>query len=290
MKTIETHKVPELSAPVRLSDYAVGIFEKLSTRKGIKKAISKGLIKVGDKRGTTGKFIKGGEIISLLQPKDNKPTIKMDLDIVFEDDYLAIINKPAGMVVSGNQKRTIENALPKSLKPSSQIDVLQRPLPVHRLDHATSGLLIVAKTRSVQTQLSQLFSDRKIEKTYNAITIGKIQKKGEIDTSIKEKTALTHYLLLQSLQSEKYGALNLVELKPHTGRRHQLRIHMLENGTPILGDRRYFIKGKLSQGKGLYLCSTALSFDHPATGAPVNVSIELPHKFVKLFGGGKEEE
>jgi len=290
LKTIESHKVPELAAPVRLSDYAVGIFKKLSTRKGIKKAISKGLIKVNDKRGTTGKFITGGETIELLQAKDNKPTIKLALDIVFEDDYLAIINKPAGMVVSGNQKRTLENALPTGLKPSSQIDTLQRPLPVHRLDHATSGLLLIAKTRSVQTQLSQLFSDRKIEKTYNAITIGKIEKQGEIDSKIKEKTAITKYLLLQSLQSEKYGSLNLVELKPHTGRRHQLRIHMLENGTPILGDRRYFIKGKLSQGKGLYLCSTALSFMHPATNEMLNTSIELPHKFVKIFGKGSEEE
>jgi len=283
LKTLETHKVPELKEPQRLSDYAVGIFEVITTRKGIKKAISMGLIKVDDHRGTTGKFIKGGETIFLLAPKDRKPTIQLDIDVLYDDDYLAIVNKPPGMIVSGNQKRTLENALPNNLAASSQVGALPRPLPVHRLDHATSGLLLIAKTRACQTSLSDLFAERKIEKTYHAIVMGSISGEGVIDTSIKEKSALTSYKVLKTIPSDKYDSLSLVELKPTTGRRHQLRIHMLENGTPILGDRKYFLEGKIATGKGLYLCSVGLKFQHPETQELVEQSIDTPKKFGKLI-------
>ena len=284
MKTIETHKVPKLDTPQRLSDYAVGIFEVITTKKGIKKAISKGLLKVNDRRGTTGKLINGGETIELLQAVDDKPRIKMDISVVYEDDHLAIVNKPAGMIVSGNQKRTLENALPGNLEASSEVDALTRPLPVHRLDHVTSGLLLVAKTRSCQTALSELFAARKVDKTYHAVVIGDIKKSGTIESSIKEKSAVTTYKVLQTVPSNKYNTLSLVELKPVTGRRHQLRIHMLENESPILGDRKYYLEGKKVIGQGLFLCSVALSFEHPITKEAVNVSIETPKKFAKFYG------
>lgn len=283
MKTIEKHTVPELDAASRLSDYAVGIFEAITTRKGIKKAISKGLIKVDNKRGTTGQLIKGGESIELLEAKNNKPTIDLKLEVLFEDEYLAIVNKPAGLVVSGNQERTLENALGGNLNKSTQADALQRPLPVHRLDHPTSGLIIIAKTRSIQTALSQMFADKTIDKTYHAITIGTSEKEGTIEKDIKEKKATTHFKQVKSIESDKYGALNLMELKPLTGRRHQLRIHMLENGTAILGDKKYFHEGKVSMGSGLYLSATALSFKHPQTGEDIKLEIELPKKFLKIF-------
>ena len=287
MKTLESHKVPSLSAPQRLSDYAVGIFEVITTRKGIKKALSKGLIRVNDERGTTGKLINGGETILLLAPNNKKPVIKIDIDVLFEDDYLAIVNKPAGIVVSGNQKRTLENTLPANLKPSSLVDALPRPVPVHRLDQATSGLLLVAKTRSCQTALSELFAERKIDKTYHAIVMGDIKSEGVIETPIKEKSAITSFQVLKSIPSDKYDNLHLVALQPVTGRRHQLRIHMLENGTPILGDRKYFIEGKLSTGKGLFLSSTALSFEHPYTKELVEVAIEIHKKFSKFLSPSK---
>lgn len=283
MKTLESHKVPSLSTPQRLSDYAVGIFKVITTRKGIKKALSKGLIRVNDERGTSGKFINGGETILLLAANNKKPVVKIDIEVAFEDDYLAIVYKPAGLVVSGNQKRNLENALPGNLEPSSKVDVLPRPLPVHRLDQATSGLLIVAKTRASQTALSKLFEERKIKKTYHAIVMGNIDNEGVIKTPIKEKSAHTTYQVLKTVDSNKYDNLHLVALQPVTGRRHQLRIHMLENGSPILGDRKYFIEGKLSTGKGLFLSSTALSFEHPFSKELVEISIEPPKKFRKFF-------
>jgi len=283
LKTLETHKVPKLEEPQRLSDYAVGIFEVITTKKGIKKALSQGLIKVDDHRGTSGKFINGGETILLLAPKDRKPTIEFDIVVIYEDDHLAIVNKPAGIVVSGNQKRTLENALPGNLESSTEKDALPRPLPVHRLDHATSGLLMIAKTRSCQTALSDLFAERKIKKTYHAIVMGSISGEGVIDTSIKEKSAETVYKVLKSIPSDKYNTLNLIELQPSTGRRHQLRIHMLENGTPILGDRKYHLEGKMATGKGLFLSAVGLSFEHPVTQEIIDKRIDAPKKFGKLI-------
>ncbi len=283
MNTIEKHIVPELDRAQRLSDYAVGIFEVISSRKGIKKAISKGLITVDGQRGTTGKLISGHETISLLEARDYKPSIKLDINVIYEDDYLAIVLKPAGIVVSGNQKRTLENALPKTLRPSNEVDNLPRPLPVHRLDHATSGLLLIAKTRSCHTALSDLFAQKKIEKTYHAIVMGEIKGEGTIDTHIKTKSAETRYEVLKSIDSDKYDSLSLVKLHPITGRRHQLRIHMLENGTPILGDKKYFIEGKVSKSSGLFLSSTGLKFKHPMTQAIVEESIEMPKKYVKII-------
>jgi len=283
LNTIEKHIVPELDRAQRLSDYAVGIFEVISSRKGIKKAISKGLITVDGQRGTTGKLISGHETISLLEARDYKPSIKLDINVIYEDDYLAIVLKPAGIVVSGNQKRTLENALPKTLRPSNEVDNLPRPLPVHRLDHATSGLLLIAKTRSCHTALSDLFAQKKIEKTYHAIVMGEIKGEGTIDTHIKTKSAETRYEVLKSIDSDKYDSLSLVKLHPITGRRHQLRIHMLENGTPILGDKKYFIEGKVSKSSGLFLSSTGLKFKHPMTQAIVEESIEMPKKYVKII-------
>ena len=272
-----------MSQQQRLSDYAVGIFEAITTRKGIKKAISQGLIKVNDQRGTTGKFVNGGETITLLAPNNKKPVLRFDLEVVYEDDYLAIINKPAGIVVSGNQKRTVENALPHNLKDSQQSDALPRPLPAHRLDHATSGLLLVAKTRSCHTSLSELFAQRKIEKTYLAIVMGQIKGDELIDQPIKEKSAITAYKVLKTIPSDKYDSLHLVRLSPVTGRRHQLRIHMLENKTPILGDKKYFLENKVSKGNGLFLSSVGLKFDHPVTGLPLEITIQAPKKFSKIL-------
>jgi len=173
--------------------------------------------------------------------------------------------------------------LPGNLTPSTMIDALPRPLPVHRLDHATSGLLLIAKTRASQTSLSALFADRKIHKLYRAIVIGAIEPTGTIDTAIKEKSAMTSYKVLKTIPSDKYDTMSLVELNPSTGRRHQLRIHMLANKTPILGDRKYFIADKIAKGNGLFLSAIGLSFEHPFTKEKVDVSIDMPKKFNKIF-------
>jgi len=268
----------------RLSDYAVGIFDSIQSRKGIKKAIEKRLVFINGEIGHTFSYVQGGEILELRKAKvKQKPKANIDLEVVFEDEYLAIINKPAGIVVSGNKKRTIENALEENLKPSSETDALDYPEPIHRLDHPTTGALLIGKTASVVSALNKLFEARTITKTYHAVTQGKSKTRGTIKTDIKNKSALTKWKLLKSIPSEKFEALNLIAVFPETGRRHQIRIHLAEKGVPILGDQLYGKKGKILKGKGLYLHASGLSFEHPITKELIEVTIALPKKIEKLF-------
>ena len=286
MIKLEKHLTPKLPKPVRLSDYVAGIFETITTKKGMKKAIEKGLVKVNGDVSFTGRYISGGEVIELYKKEetDRAPIVKMQLEVLYEDDYIAIVNKPAGIVVSGNKKHTLVNALPYNLKKSNQKDVLPRPQPAHRLDFPTSGVLLVGKTANTLTALNDLFRDREIKKVYQTITQGKMKNlEGKLETTIKGKAAISHYKVLQEIPSPKFDQLNLVELSPETGRRHQLRIHMSELGTPILGDKTYGIEGKVMQGKGLYLHALSLSFDHPITKEKIEATTPLPAKFEKLM-------
>jgi len=291
----ESHLVPKLEAPQRLSDYVVGIFQSITSKKGMRKAIDKRLVNINDKTGYTSNYINGGETITLLQEDESqiampKP-VKLDIEVLFEDEYLAVVNKPAGLLVHGNQKVTLTNALPLSLERSNEVDYVTRPDPIHRLDYPTSGVLLVGKTRTTITALNKLFEERKVDKVYYAITIGKMTKlNGQIKSTIKGKKATTHYEVERSIDSDKYGALNLVRLKPITGRRHQLRIHMSELGHPILGDKSYGRDGKISRGKGLYLHAYSIGFEHPKTGSKVYVTKPKPKKFHIMRVAGEEEE
>lgn len=288
MKKIESILVPELGKTVRLSDYLVGKFMAITTKKGIKKAISQRLVKVNGRIGFSGDHITGGEIIELYKKKRLK-SIKLDVPvpILFEDDHLAIIVKPAGLIVSGNMKRTLVNALPRLLKPSAEKDRIEEPQPIHRLDKATSGLLVIGKTRQSVVQLNQLFAERKVKKTYHAVAIGEIKDSGVVTSPIKDKISETQYDVLASLDSQKYGGLHLLKVKPVTGRKHQIRIHLSELGNPILGDRIYGIEGKISTGKGLYLHATSLEFVHPVSSKKLSFSNDLPDKFIDLFQNSK---
>ena len=282
---IETHKVPQLENRIRLSEYTPGIFKSIFSKKGIKNAIKKGLVTINDDIGYTADYIIGGEIITLYQSNFSieKPIISLELEVVYEDDYLAIINKPAGIIVSGNKKYTIENGLVNVLKKSSQEDALHRPEPIHRLDYPTSGALLVGKTSQAVMLLNKMFEERTINKTYYAVTLGKTMDKGCIETPIENKISKSEYKTINRLESRKYESLNLVQLIPHTGRRHQLRIHLASIRTPIFGDLKYGKEGLTGKGNGLYLHASSLSFPHPITSKEVSKTIKLPKKFLKLF-------
>ena len=131
--------------------------------KGLKKAIKKELVFIDGILATTSKFISGGEKIELFQSEEstNFNRLKLDLKVLFEDDYLAIIFKPAGILVSGNKFVTITNALAQNLQKSNQPDAV-KPQPIHRLDYPTSGLLLVGKTSSAIIKLSELFKNKEI--------------------------------------------------------------------------------------------------------------------------------
>ncbi|WP_370424721.1 RluA family pseudouridine synthase [Tenacibaculum dicentrarchi] len=281
----ETHNTPLLEKPIRLQDYAVGIFKTIPTKSGIKKAIKKKLVFVDGKIATTALFINGNEKIELYKISEETTfkQFKFSLEVLFEDDYLAVIYKPAGILVSGNSFATIDNALLQNIK-KSPLEDATRPRPVHRLDYPTSGLLLIGKTSSSIITLNKLFEDKKIQKTYHAISIGKIEYNGIIDFPIDDKKAQTSYKLIKSVISERFKILNLVELSPKTGRKHQLRKHLLAIKSPILGDKEHFLNGFILNGKGLYLHASTLQFEHPFTKKQLVITKELPKKFKKIFG------
>ncbi len=283
MNIVETHIAIQQENPVRLSDYAPGKFKSITSKKGMKKAIDKGLVKVNGRVAYTSKYIHGGESIELFRKDENLPSISLDLEVLYTDEHLAIINKPSGIVVSGNKLKTIVNALPNSIEQSREPDALQRPQPAHRLDYPTSGVLLIGKTSSTLTKLNKLFEAKEIHKTYHAITIDKMPVEGNIETPINGKTAVTAYTVTKEIPSPKFNFLNLVTLHPQTGRRHQLRIHMSELGNPILGDQQYGLNQNNSKSKGLYLHASSISFIHPHTGDKISITAPLPKKFGKII-------
>jgi 23S rRNA pseudouridine1911/1915/1917 synthase len=276
----EEYRVPEQVCPVRLSDFAAGIFRGISSRKGMKKAIDKGWVKVDGKVAGTGFWIRGGETIVLSRPDTaKKPVIDFPLQVLFEDEFLAVVYKPGGIAVSGNKRRTLENALPGNLKRSEAPDAIYRPEPVHRLDFPTSGALLVAKTQSVLSALNQMFANREIKKEYRAIVPGGLLAQGEVRIEVNGRRAHTSWKILRSVDSPRFGKLHLVQLIPHTGRRHQLRQHMAALGCPILGDIQYAGENQTIKGKGLFLHAFRLEFRHPATGEMVKFEVAPPAKF-----------
>lgn len=283
-KVIATHVVQVVKSPLRLQEYGVGIFPTITTKSSLKKSIKKGLILVDGNTASTATFISGGERIELREAQVSIPRKKFILDIKvwYEDDYLAVIEKPPGILVSGNGFKTIANALGQNLIPSMCSDGVS-PVPVHRLDYPTTGLLLAGKTTNSILLLNKLFEKKEVSKAYHAVTIGKMNRRGTIVLPIDTKESVSEYKVLSTVPSLRFGYLNLVQLNPKTGRRHQLRKHLLGLGNPILGDATYHHEGLVLKGKGLYLHASVLEFVHPITKKKLVITSELPKKFNKLF-------
>jgi 23S rRNA pseudouridine1911/1915/1917 synthase len=279
---IEKYVVPKHTEGKRLSDLLAGTFKTIPSRKGFKKAIKNGYIHLNGSLGYTGDYVSDGDLIEIYQETSakKKPAIELELQVLYEDDYLAVVYKLAGIVVSGNKKFTLENSLSFNLEKSSQDDALLRPEPIHRLDYPTSGCLLIGKTSEALLALNAMFESKTIQKTYHAVTVGSISEAGEITTPIESKASETHYKRLAQVPSKKYGFLNLLELNPKTGRKHQLRRHLSSIGSPIFGDKTY---GNIGRGSGLYLHATSLFFVHPITSEAIHITTKLPKKFIKLF-------
>lgn len=260
-----------------MQEYAVSIFSSISTKSALKKAIKREEILLNGAPANTSDWIEEHQKIELLQHDlPAKKIFNFKLKVVFEDDFLAIIDKPAGIPTSGNFFRTIENALPFNLALSPELDALPYPMPVHRLDNPTAGLLLVAKTRNAQTFLNRAFQNKKIQKTYTAMVKGHHPIQAVYKNEIENKTALSEVVLLKNIN--KTGReFSLVEVTPQTGRTHQIRIHLSKNGFPIVGDKEY--GGSIEFPGGLYLFSSGLKFIHPAGGENMEIQLPFPKKF-----------
>ncbi len=295
----------------RIDKYLIGLGkDELYSRSFIEHLIKDGNITVNQEKVKKSYLLHSGDKIEITIPQ--KPDLEITpqnipLDIVWQDKYLAVVNKQACIAVhpgAGNPDGTIVNALMYHLpgKLSSAHDPL-RPGIVHRLDKDTTGLLIVAKDDKTHSLLSQQFQNRQIQKNYKAITVG-IPKtaKGTIETyierSLKDRTkmavansgriAITHYKI------EKYfDFFSLVDIQLETGRTHQIRVHFSHINCPILGDNTYStLKRALSivpfhyQKKVKYLLANhlkrqalhayQLEFKHPITGKEIRVEAPLP--------------
>ncbi|MDO5563661.1 MAG: RluA family pseudouridine synthase [Eubacteriales bacterium] len=249
-----------------------------------------------------GKIIKASyktklnDEIEIILPPDKTLDIKeekINLEIIFEDKYLLIINKPKGMVVhpaNGNTSGTLVNALLYHCKDSlSSINGVIRPGIVHRIDKDTSGLLVVAKDDYTHNNLSLQFKNHTNLRKYIAIVRGAIKEdSGTIDKllarskkdrkkiaiSIDGKKAITHYKVLQ-----RFNNFTFIECKLETGRTHQIRVHMASINHPLLGDPLYGSNEDKKKGKGQYLCATTLGFIHPFTKKYVEFNIKTPDYF-----------
>ena len=263
------------------------------TRSQVQSLIKKGQILVNDAPTTNRYQVKPNDqvIIKLPDPVaiDVQPE-KMDLDIVYEDDDVIVVNKPQGMVVHpapGHDHGTLVNGL-LAHTPLATINGELRPGIVHRIDKDTSGLLMVAKNDQALVSLSRQLKDKTNQRKYWAIVHGNIKedtgtinapigrsKKDRKKMAINEegRPAVTHFKVL-----ERFGEYTLIECQLETGRTHQIRVHLKYIGHPVAGDPLYGPR-KTLKGKGQFLHAKLLGFKHPRTGEEMVFEADPPAIF-----------
>ena len=263
------------------------------SRSKVQKLIKDGRILVNDKEANSNYLVKENDVIQVsddlsfeihIEPED------IPIDVVYEDEYLLIVNKKSGMVVHpapGNYSGTLVNALMGRFKLSNKDNI--RPGIVHRIDKDTSGLLVVAKTDEVHDKLSEMIKNKEVERIYIALVEGVINHEtGTIDapigrdivnrqkmmvTDINSKDAITHFRVLK-----RYSDKTLIECKLETGRTHQIRVHMAYINHPIVNDPVYG-KSKKTTSFGQMLHSKSIRFIHPITKKELYFESELPEEF-----------
>ncbi len=280
----ESHVVAGVESPIRIYDYLPGKFQAISSRKGIKKAFERQQIKCNGELVKGSKYIKNGDCIELCiaayAPK--RPFLKR-IPILFEDKHLAIVHKPPGLVVSGNQWKTLENAVAHLLHPSNLADALPKPLAAHRIDATTGGIVLLAKTFSMRSKLGELFESRAIKKQYIALAHGELSsQEGKTNSAIDGKPAETYYTVMGQAAIDQH-IVSLIACSPVTGRKHQLRIHFAEMGHPLVGDKKYGVSLLQMDKRSIYLFNKKIAFTHPETGDIVEVTAELPKKFRRVL-------
>ena len=276
MQCIDIHVVTSDEAGMPLRDCAAAVFRHLP-KKGVRKRIRAGTIRLNGQVVPSNATVQCADEISLWQRVDNSPPFDYPLSILYEDTALAVINKPAGLLVSGNAHRTVQRALRSAITPPSVNDALQVARPVHRLDKETSGVLVVARTVGALRSLSQQFADRRVVKTYVAVVAGELTGKGNLDASLDGKIATTDYQVLDSSPGPSGAPATRVLVRPHTGRTHQIRRHLAGLGHPIIGDPLY---GPATAGKErLLLHAWKIRMEHPLDGSGLQVEAPLPEGF-----------
>jgi 23S rRNA pseudouridine1911/1915/1917 synthase len=284
------------------------------SREYLKKLIDQGAVILANKSIKASYKVKIGDKLLLEVPAlvelDLKP-VKMDLKVVYEDDQLLVVDKPAGLAVhAGEGDSHAEDSLVNGLlyhcgEELKGIGGVKRPGIVHRLDKNTSGLMVVAKTALAQAELARQFKDREVKKEYIALVIGKLShKKGRIEAPIgrnfadrkkmqvdgkDSKEAVTEYEVLEELNLGGVGQVSLVRIKLLTGRTHQIRVHFAALGHSLLGDEVYGkkqVNESIEKKYGLkrqFLQSIKLSFKHPKTKKELSFEVNLAPDLQKVL-------
>ena len=287
-------KVTAEDQGLRLDQYIIKHLGLPISRSRIQRLIKEKKISANQKPVKAHYKVKTYDILSVNIPDAPKPKVlpeKIPLDIIFEDQDILIINKPDGLVThpaASCNAHTLVNALLNYGCSLSTVNGPKRPGIVHRLDKDTSGAMVIAKNDFAHLKLAEQFRAHTVKRKYIAIVSGKLDhNEGLIDYPLardpknrqrmtviflkNSKPALTRFRVLK-----RYKEASLLELTPHTGRTHQLRVHLKFCGHPILGDRRY---GKGGRFQRLFLHAQALGFRHPRTDKFVEFSSELPECF-----------
>ncbi len=287
-------KIDETLSGKRLDKITANFLEDAS-RTTIKQAIENGDIRVNNQTVKVAYKVKTGDTITVSLPAEKPVDLRyqpVDFDIVYEDDYLMVINKPSGLIVHPTHtttETTLVHGLLNHLDKTAFDDPL-RPGIVHRLDKDTSGLLVVAKDQQTLNLLQAMLKKRTIKRTYQALVEGVIDhNKGTIEAPVgrhpkrrhlmsvhaEGKESTTHFTVL-----ERFKDHTLVACQLETGRTHQIRVHMQYIEHPVVGDATYgFRKSKSDHGQ--YLHATKLAFSHPITAEPLTFSVQLPTIFLE---------
>jgi 23S rRNA pseudouridine1911/1915/1917 synthase len=327
-----TIDVPAEAAGQRLDQFLAAQLDGVS-RSRVQLLMTQGDVLVDGEREKASLKLRGGERIVLTgepHPAPLKATAEdIPLDVVFEDADLAVVNKPAGMMVhagagqsdDARSQGTLVNALLYRFKALSSTGGELRPGIVHRLDKDTSGLIVVAKNDRAHAALGEMFSSRRIKKTYIALVQGALEReKGTINAGVSRdpvrrtrmtvqpnenaRSAVSHYEVVRRLAT-RFGKFTLVRVRIETGRTHQIRVHMASIGHPVVGDTLYGGAGHLTdqvaaqaaQSRAArrkaepeilrlrrnFLHSARLEFAHPLTGKPLQLEAPLPAELEKFL-------
>jgi 23S rRNA pseudouridine1911/1915/1917 synthase len=305
-------------AGARLDRFLVAQMPEVS-RARIQQLIAGGKVRVNGAPAKPSLRLRENDEVELLgspaPPPLNAVAEDIPLDVVYEDDELAVINKPAGMVVHAgagvrSQSGTLVNALLHRFGSLSEVGGELRPGIVHRLDKDTSGLIVVAKNDLAHRRLAEQFSRRQVKKTYLALVHGWMKTdRGTIASAIARdrirrtrmttrgrggREAISHWHVLRRIPS-RFGKFSLLELQIDTGRTHQIRVHLASLGHPVVGDALYGAPRELKDTSGSklvlgrnFLHAAAIQLMHPRSGAPLRFSRPLPHEledFLSHFEG-----
>jgi len=270
------------------------------SRAAIQKLISDNFVKVNGKEERSSYKVKELNSIEITIPELEKLKVEaqdIPIEIIYEDNDLAVINKPKGMVVHpacGNNSGTLVNALLFNCTNLSGINGVIRPGIVHRIDKDTSGVLVVAKNDKAHVKLSEQLKKHTMNRIYYALVYGEIKNNsGKIDAAIGRhktdrkkmsvvtkggKNAVTHFEVI-----ERFNGYTFIKVKLETGRTHQIRVHMAYIGYPLVGDDIYGSKKQKLNIKGQLLHAAVLGFIHPTTGEYMEFETKKPAEFSEIL-------